>query len=51
MPVETLTLKGWHSEHREGRKLSARDTARLVLEGVGRRGPGHMELDLNEEAV
>ena len=45
MPVEQLTLKGWHSEHRIGRKMTAQETARLVLEGVGRRGPGHMEIE------
>jgi len=51
MPVESLTLNGWHSEKRQNRKLTARETARLVLEGVGKRGPGFIDLELDEEVA
>lgn len=45
MPVKDLTLKGWHSEVRQPRKLSAREAAKLILSGVGRRGLPQMEMD------
>lgn len=40
MPVSGLTLKGWHEESRHGRKLNARDSAKLILSGVGKRARG-----------
>jgi hypothetical protein len=38
MPVKDLILRGWDGEKRQNRKLSARDSAKLVLSGIGRRG-------------
>lgn len=46
MPVDTLQLRGWSGEQRANRRLSARDSARLVLQGIGRRGPEAMEIDI-----
>lgn len=36
-PVETLQLRGWNSEVRQKRKLTAQEAAKLILTGVGRR--------------
>jgi hypothetical protein len=49
LPVSGLTLKGWHYEGAQNRKLSARDSARLVLSGVGRRGSEVVDIDDDEE--
>jgi len=38
MEVSDLVLRGWHNETQQKRKLSARDSARLILEGFGKRG-------------
>lgn len=38
MPVKDLVLRGWHNETQSKRKLNARDSARLILEGFGKRG-------------
>lgn len=38
MPVSELSLRGWHHETRQGRKLNARDSANLILTGLGKRG-------------
>lgn len=46
--VADLVLKGWVTERRQKRVLSARDAATLILTGIGKRGPETMELELDD---
>jgi hypothetical protein len=49
MPVADLRLRGWDAEKRHNRKLSARESANLVLAGIGRRGPEVQEIEIADD--
>lgn len=52
MPVKDLVLRGWDGEKRHNRKLSAKDSAKLILAGIGRRGAvPEVDLDLSTAEV
>lgn len=48
MEVENLTLKGWTNETRQNRRLSAKDSAKLILTGIGRRGVAMADIEVIE---
>lgn len=54
LPVENLTLKGWHAHKRANRKLTAREASELVLTGKGKLGTNGIteeEQDNEEDAI
>lgn len=53
LPVEDLTLKGWHAHKRTNRKLTSREASELVLTGKGKltNGVTEAEQDTEEDEI